>query len=324
MNRAERIYRIDALLKERPRSLEQLKAALEASRATVVRDLTYMKELMQAPIAYDRATNGYRYAPDAPRFELPGFWLNESELYALLASGQMLDQMQPGLLAPYIGPLRRRIRGLLSQSGHSAAAVADSILLQPMATRTTHPERFGTIAGALLEHRPLLIQYRSRSRDETTERAVHPQRLIRYRDNWYLAAHCERAASLRIFSLDRIGKVVLRPAPALRTEPKVLDRFLGGSFGIFSGSAAAWAVLRFNAEASRWVADEAWHPDQIGQWQGERYELQVPYSDPRELLRDILKFGPDVEVLAPAELRALVAERLRAGAALYADDSPLP
>ena len=150
MNRAERIYRIDALLKEKPRSLEQLQAALEASRATVVRDLGYMRELMQAPIEYDRASNGYRYAADGPRFELPGFWLNESELFALLASGQMLDQMQPGLLAPYIGPLRGRICTLLAQSGHSAASVADSILLQPMATRTTHPERFGTIAGALL------------------------------------------------------------------------------------------------------------------------------------------------------------------------------
>jgi predicted DNA-binding transcriptional regulator YafY len=279
---------------------------------------------MQAPIEYDRATNGYRYAADAPRFELPGFWLNEGELYALLASGQMLDQMQPGLLAPYIGPLRARIHGLLAQSGHSAEAVADGIRLQPMATRVTHPERFGTIAAALLDARPLLIRYHARARDETTERVVHPQRLIRYRDNWYLAAHCERAAGLRIFSLDRIGQAEPRPGPALRTAPKTLDRFLGGSFGIFSGSAAAWAVLRFSAEASRWVADESWHPDQIGLWQGERYELQVPYSDPRELLRDVLKFGPDVEVLAPAELRALVAERLRAGAALYADDSPLP
>jgi len=328
VNRAERIYRIDALLKEKPRSLEQLQAALEASRATVVRDLGYMREFMQAPIEYDRASNGYRYSEDGSRFELPGFWLNESELFALLASGQMLDQMQPGLLAPYIGPLRGRIRTLLAQSGHSAASVADSILLQPMATRTTHPERFGTIAGALLQGQPLAIAYHGRERNTATERVVHPQRLIRYRDNWYLAAHCERAAGLRIFSLDRIDRAEPEPGPALRTEPKVLDRFLGGSFGIFSGSANAWAVLRFSPEASRWVADEAWHPDQIGQWQGDpqggRYELQVPYSDPRELLRDILKFGADVEVLAPAELRTLVAERLRAGAALYAEDSPLP
>ncbi|WP_058553551.1 YafY family protein [Thiohalocapsa sp. ML1] len=323
MNRAERLYRIDALLKAKPHSLQQLQDALESSRATVVRDLSYLKDFMQAPIEYHRTDNVYRYAADAGRFELPGFWLNESELCALLATGQMLDQMQPGLLAPYIGPLRRRIRDLLAQSGHSARAVADSILLQPMATRTTHPERFGTIAGALLEGRALLIRYRARIRDEVTERVIHPQRLIRYRDNWYLAAYCERAQGLRIFSLDRIDRAEHHAAPRPEVERKALERFLGGSFGIFSGSATAWAVLRFSAEASRWVADEVWHPDQIGLWAGARYELQVPYSDPRELLRDILKFGPDVEVVAPSELRTLVAERLRSAASVYADDSPL-
>ncbi|NCA71265.1 MAG: HTH domain-containing protein, partial [Sphingobacteriia bacterium] len=119
MNRAERIYRLHALLQEKPRSLAQLQEALEASRATTVRDLGYMKDFMGAPIEYDRAVNGYRYRTTDPRFELPGLWLNESELYALLATERLLEQMQPGLLAPYVGPLRARIRALLAQTGHS-------------------------------------------------------------------------------------------------------------------------------------------------------------------------------------------------------------
>jgi len=96
-----------------------------------------------------------------------------------------------------------------------------------------------------------------------------------------------------------------------------LDRFLGAGFSIFSGSAVAWAVLRFGPATSRWVADETWHPDQIGHWIDRCYELQVPYSDPKELLMDILKYGPDVEVMAPVDLREMVAERLRAGAERY-------
>jgi predicted DNA-binding transcriptional regulator YafY len=49
------------------------------------------------------------------------------------------------------------------------------------------------------------------------------------------------------------------------------------------------------------------------------YELQVPYSDSRELAMDILKYGPDVEVIAPPELRRLVAGRLLAAAHRYPD-----
>jgi len=319
MNRAERIYRLHALFQDKPRSFAQLLQDLEASPATLKRDIAYLRDLTGAPIVYDRAANVYRYSPTTT-FELPGLWLNESELHALLATESLLEQIQPGLLRPYIGPLRARIRALLAQSGHKAARVSEHILLQPMAVRPTHSERFGTIAGAVLEGCKLAIHYHGRERDRHSERTVHPQRLLRYRDNWYLLAHCEQAGALRIFSLDRIRHAKALPEPADAADPVELDRFLGASFGIFSGNASAWAVLRFSAEASRWVADEAWHPDQIGQWIGERYELQVPYSDSRELLMDILKYGPEVEVIAPAELREMVAKRLRGACALYSPE----
>jgi predicted DNA-binding transcriptional regulator YafY len=321
LNRAERIFRLHGLIKARSRSLEWLMGELEMSRATLNRDIRYMRDFMGAPIEYDRATNGYRYAAGAPSFELPGLWLNESELFALLATEQLLEQIQPGLLAPYIGPLRGRIRSLLAQSGHSPERVSERIRLQPFAARRTHPERFGTVTGALLERRRLRLLYHGRERDRESEREVHPQCLLRYRDNWYLVAYCETAGGARIFSLDGIRQVTVLAEPAADLDAKVLDRFLGASFGIFSGTASAWAVLRFSPEAARWVADEHWHPDQIGVWSATGYELQVPYSDPRELLRDILKYGPEVEVLAPAALRAMVAGRLRAAATAYENDA---
>ncbi len=86
MNRAERIYRLHALLQGKSQSLARLQQELEASRATLVRDLGYMRDFMGAPIEWDRAANGYGYRPTEPRFELPGLWLTESELHALLAS----------------------------------------------------------------------------------------------------------------------------------------------------------------------------------------------------------------------------------------------
>jgi hypothetical protein len=41
------------------------------------------------------------------------------------------------------------------------------------------------------------------------------------------------------------------------------------------------------------VADERWHPQQVGRWVGDAYELRVPYADPRELVMEILKYGPE-------------------------------
>ena len=46
--------------------------------------------------------------------------------------------------------------------------------------------------------------------------------------------------------------------------------------------------------------------------------LEVPYTDDRELVRDILKFGPDCKVEGPPELKKRVADQARKTAALYA------
>ena len=89
-------------------------------------------------------------------------------------------------------------------------------------------------------------------------------------------------------------------------------------YGIFGGSKVRWATLRFTALRARWVAHEAWHPEQKGKWLADgRYELRLPYAEDPELIADILKQGAEVEVVAPAELRAKVAAALSKAARAY-------
>jgi proteasome accessory factor C len=75
------------------------------------------------------------------------------------------------------------------------------------------------------------------------------------------------------------------------------------SYGIFGGKADKVAVLRFTKERARWVAEEVWHPEQEGKrLEDGSYELKIFYRDSRELVMDILRHGPDVMVIEPAEL----------------------
>jgi predicted DNA-binding transcriptional regulator YafY len=79
---------------------------------------------------------------------------------------------------------------------------------------------------------------------------------------------------------------------------------IASSFRNFSGARSAWVTLSLPACGSRWVADEHWHSQQEGQFLPDgRYELRVPYSNSRELLMDVMKYGPDAEVVAPLPLR---------------------
>jgi len=87
---------------------------------------------------------------------------------------------------------------------------------------------------------------------------------------------------------------------------------------IFGGKADKVAVLRFTGERARWVAEERWHPQQVGQWLPDgRFELSIPYQDSRELVMDVMRHGASVEVAAPDELREETARQLEAAARLY-------
>src|SRR3989449_227826 len=106
--------------------------------------------------------------------------------------------------------------------------------------------------------------------------------------------------------------------PERRSAPAELDDHLGAGYGIFAGREVQWARLRFTPEAARWVAAQSWHPKQRARFdQDGSYLLEVPYAHDRELLMEILKFGADVEVLAPEALRQRVAESLKKAASRY-------
>jgi predicted DNA-binding transcriptional regulator YafY len=122
---------------------------------------------------------------------------------------------------------------------------------------------------------------------------------------------------LRTFALDRILAAQALDSPARDIAEERLDAHFASAYGIFAGRPKHTAILRFTPERARWVADEQWHPQQTLRAEGNACVLEVPYSDPRELIMDILKYGPDVEVVAPASLRREVAARLRSAVKRY-------
>jgi predicted DNA-binding transcriptional regulator YafY len=120
------------------------------------------------------------------------------------------------------------------------------------------------------------------------------------------------------FAVDAIRLATALERKAKEVPAKHLDGVLGAGYGIFSGKDVQWAKLRFSAAAARWVAAEEWHPQQRVSTDTEgRYLMELPYSNPTELIMDILRHGSGVEVLAPAGLRKAVAEELASALKSY-------
>jgi len=328
MNRAERFYKIDRLLTQhRYVPVSRFLDELEISPATFKRDIEFMRSRLHAPIVWDREHNGYCFTTpgkDAPRYELPGLWFNATEIHALLAMEQLLAGIDPGILSHRLGPLKARLRELLGGADHSAEEVRRRIKVVPMARRAMPAGPFEIAASALLNRKRLFMRYRSRTRNEETEREVSPQRLVHYRENWYVDAWCHMRKGLRSFSMDCVRDAEIRETSAIDVDEAELDAVLGSGYGIFAGREVTWAKLRFSPVAARWVSSESWHPRQRGSFDSEgSYILEIPFSDDRELLRDVLRHGADVEVLTPQSLRDKVKAALLEAVRRY-EESPSP
>ena len=324
MSGLDRIYQIDQILSGRkfvPR--KELQERLGVSWATLKRDLAYLKDRLNAPIIFDRDLGGYRFEHETqrigPQYELPGLWFSAEEIHALLTMQHLLSNLDTGgLLGPHIKPLLTRLTGLLGAAENPVDEVQRRIRIMTVGARAFRLNHFQAVGSALLRRKRLVIRYHARGTDEVTEREVSPQRLIHYRDNWYLDAWCHLRDGPRAFSVDAIEHAEILDKRSKDVSDKRLNEILGSGYGIFSGDNVHWAHLRFTPERARWVATERWHPNQVGQLLDDgSYELRVPYNDDRELIMDIMKYGNECKVLEPAALVDRVGKELARAAKQY-------
>lgn len=123
----ERIARIVRIIRIRGSvAMEVLVRELKVSKASIKRDLEFLKDRLGCPLEWNRSLRGYVIRDDLAkggRFELPGLWFDSSELFALLTMLHLVEGVQPGLLTEHVGPLRTRLRDMLAQGGRSATSI---------------------------------------------------------------------------------------------------------------------------------------------------------------------------------------------------------
>jgi proteasome accessory factor C len=299
MQHIDKIFKLHNTLRDRrtPITGKALQEKLECSRATRDRIIKYMREMLDAPIVYDKNRNGFYYDHDHAQhpYELPGLWFNAQELQALLACQHLLANVSAGILQDDIAQLQNRLEKLLRLNNGVAKPDLNKIKILNQANRRGNDSIFLKVAAALFNGKRLQIDYHARSDDQHSQRDISPQTLVRYRDNWYLDVWCHLRGQLRSFAIDRIVSVLELDQSADLIDTEQLQQHFSTSYGIFSGSARHLAVLNFSADRAR-------------------YQLSVPFNDHRELL-----MGAEVEVLSPAFLVEAVREQIAAMGKIYGD-----
>lgn len=195
--------------------------------------------------------------------------------------------------------LRRRLEaGLAIASAEGALERLAAPELEPGADGVQE-----TMHLAVRERRPCIIRYLKPGDAAPEDRRVHPYALVHGEGSWYVLGYCESAGAVRSFRTDRVVGAMLHEGP-LHEEPD-FDPYAHVAEGrVYSAHDDTEAVVRYSPRVARWIAER-----EEGRWQ-EDGALHVTHrvADPVWLVRHVLRYAGEAEVVEPAALREAVAE----------------
>lgn len=291
-----------------------LAGRFEISRRQAAREIEFMRLFLEAPIEYSREHNGYFYSRD--NFQFPGLWVSEEEIVSLIVSRRLAAAMPDR-------NLKKKLDSFLEKIGQNIdldlSRIESRISLKNVRYYRVEAAIFSAVLLALSQDRQLAITYSSGYTAETTQRTVDPLHLLLYMGNWHLIAYCRQRRGIRDFLLSRMqGAEVLAEKAENRVPAQEIKEKIEKRYGIFFDGPATQVILRFQPQSARLVRDQVWFPGQVSEIQGDGgLILKFPVADFREIIRDLLPFASDVEVLEPPELRQLIAETIARMAGIY-------
>lgn len=291
----------------------------EVSQKTIQRDIDYLRDAWNAPIAYDRLKKGFYFTE--PNWFLPAVMMSEGDFLVLLLAARVLEQYRGTPVAADLDKIIGKLTDMLP----------DKISLRPewMFTRfsfTAPPSKpvdeavWTGIVRAAIQQKWMNITYRSFNDKRARNRVIAPYHVANLQGEWYVFGPDAESALVRQWSMARIGKAEITDKGFAVPADFNAQKFLASTFGRYVGAGKKpyHVRLRFKKEIADWITEREWHPGQkISQTTGGEMELQFTAAGLVELKRWVLAWGGNVTVLAPTELRKMVSEEIKGMAKIY-------
>ncbi|HMP74632.1 MAG TPA: WYL domain-containing protein [Kiritimatiellia bacterium] len=285
---------------------------LGVSWHTIHRDLIALRDDEGAPILYDPSRKGYVLADTG--WTLRPVLLNQREVFAFSVASRMLQPFRGTPLEMDLSSLFEKIeRSLEGTVTLSAEALTDQVSMIPDDYVPLDPERWASMAGHVERRSAILIRYQ-RFTGEEKSYALAPVHLAAYHGNWYVLACREGVEEVSTFALSRIRSVKVLPRPGWGPVEFDAAHHLREAFGITGGEQEYRVHVRASPKIATYLGERIWHPTQrLVHRKDGRLDLFMVTRGWKEMVRWVLSWQPDLEVLAPRSLRERVREKMREG-----------
>jgi proteasome accessory factor C len=293
---------IPYVLKHQGASLGELSEVFEVPQGQLLKDLNLIfmcgqpdytpADLIEVDIDDDRVVIRM-----ADYFARP-LRFTPAELSGLYLACSALARLSGSPASSALTSAMEKIEGALGVTQFAPGDIEESVEIHSLA-----PERevLTGLSRASEERRVVEMDYYTYGRDDLTHRRIHPLSLEFGMGHWYLRAWDDRSREVRVFRVDRIKELEITHEVF---EPQPGEEDASGGSGI-TVSGDIEVRLRFSPALARWAREQPIFTEmrEVGGY----LECTIRTDALSWLERELLRYGTEVEVLAPAELK----ERLR-------------
>jgi proteasome accessory factor C len=288
--------------------INEVASLLGVDRATLLRDVRSLADRFDDPggfVAGVTITQDHQVVSVHASHFLRPMRLTMSELAALELGLAMLRGLRPPEEQAVVGGARARLRKVLAELPDSAEPPAlRSASLGALTPRLRATRE--TLRHATRDHHKVRIAYQKADATSPGERVICPYGLIFSRGTWYLVAHCESSAGLRVFRLDRITEAERLQGTFDVPEEEVLATVVRDGHVFHTEDPVASVTIRYSPAVAGWIAER----EGAAVAADGSLTRDYPLADTDWAVRHVLQYGPEAEVIAPEEVREAVVGRL--------------
>ncbi|MFC1671322.1 helix-turn-helix transcriptional regulator [Spirochaetota bacterium] len=295
-----RLLFIDNLLrKEKYPNCSTMAKEYEVSPRTIQRDIDHMRDMLSAPIEYDKKKRGFYYTE--LNYQFPSMVdLKESEFFAICIAQKALEQYENTPIYEKLSDVFDKIRAFLPESIKVNTSWIDTRYSFMEESHTDiNPETWEIVSNSLRNKKELKVLYMSPGK-EPTSRCIHPYHIVNFRGQWYIIGHCCMKDSMRRFAVSRIKKAEITSKEYAIPKDFDFDKYMGSHFGIMTDADEYTVKVQMSPSQAPYVRERTWHPDQeIKENDDGSLVISFRTNSLLEVKRWILSWGSEAKVIEP-------------------------
>jgi predicted DNA-binding transcriptional regulator YafY len=288
----------------------------EVSTRTISRDLEYMRDLLDAPIAYSPKNRGFHYTEK--NFQLPAMSISEGDLFGVYLAEKLLVQYKGSPMYKSLCSVFEKITQSLPEKtvGCPADEPAKFTVFPPFVT-AIEPDIWETIVSCLRNFEQVEMRYKTPGQ-EPISRKFDPYHAVSFEGNWYIIGYCHLRDEIRTFSMARIRATKKTGTKFQVPQDFDFQKISGSHFGIYFGNEDIAVKIRFKKEIAEYIKERVWHPSQkIEDCNNGDILLSLTINHLHDLQRWVLSWGEYAQVLEPESLLSDIRHSLNSSQRIY-------